>query len=234
MVESTYVVKYGKKEIYYELIFQERKTLGIKVFPEGFIKVFAPLGTSLRKIEEKIKEKARWILKHQGEFLSYQPLTPARKYINGETHLYLGRQYMLFAEVAKKNEVKVYRGKLLVSHKAYTKVETVLKKWYKEKAKEYFSLVLKEKIFLFLKFAIAEPSLVIREMSKRWGSCTAKGKIILNPELIKAPKGSIEYVIIHELCHLVYYNHTKDFYNLQQRIMPDWVKWKDKLEYTLV
>ncbi len=234
MVESTYVVKYGKKEIYYELIFQERKTLGIKVFPEGFIKVFAPLGTSLRKIEEKIKEKARWILKHQGEFLSYQPLTPARKYINGETHLYLGRQYMLFAEVAKKNEVKVYRGKLLVSHKANTKVETVLKKWYKEKAKEYFSLVLKEKIFLFLKFAIAEPSLVIREMSKRWGSCTAKGKIILNPELIKAPKGSIEYVIIHELCHLVYYNHTKDFYNLQQRIMPDWVKWKDKLEYTLV
>ena len=71
-------------------------------------------------------------------------------------------------------------------------------------------------------------------MAKRWGSCTPNGKIILNPELIKAPKGSIEYVIIHELCHLIHHNHTKAFYNLQQRMMPDWKKWKERLEYSLV
>ena len=234
MIEKFNAIRYGKKEIHYELIHQERKTLGIKVFPEGFVKVYAPFDVSLEKIEEKIKEKARWILKHQREFLSYQPLTPARKYINGETHLYLGRQYLLFAELAKINEVKVYRGKLIVLHKATVSVEKVLKNWYKEKARAYFNLLLKEKITLFAKFAIEEPSLVIRTMSKRWGSCTAIGKIILNPELVKAPKGSIEYVIIHELCHLVYHNHTKDFYNLQSKIMPDWMKWKSKLEHTLV
>ncbi len=71
-------------------------------------------------------------------------------------------------------------------------------------------------------------------MSKRWGSCTPLGKIILNVELIKASKGCVEYVVTHELCHLVHHNHTKEFYNLLTRILPSWKKWKDKLEYSLI
>ena len=67
-------------------------------------------------------------------------------------------------------------------------------------------------------------------MSKRWGSCTPKGKIILNPELIKTPKKCIEYVIIHELCHLKHANHGSSFYKLQSVFMPDWENWKEKLE----
>lgn len=70
-------------------------------------------------------------------------------------------------------------------------------------------------------------------MPTRWGSCTPKGKVILNPELIKAPKGIIEYVIIHELCHLIHHNHTKSLYDLQEKIMPDWKKWKERLETSL-
>ena len=70
-------------------------------------------------------------------------------------------------------------------------------------------------------------------MEKRWGSCTRNGKITLNPEMIKAPKACIEYVMVHELCHLVHHNHTRDFYDLQSRMFPDWQKWKDKLEKTL-
>lgn len=234
MIVKTNNIKYGKKEISYELIFQDRKTLGIKVFPEGSVKVYAPSDISNDKIEEKVKEKARWILKQQNEFLSYHPLTPARKYINGETHLYLGRQYILQSEINQVNQVKAYRGKLVVQHKSNTKVETVVKKWYREKALEHFTSVLDEKINLFNKYDIEKPLVEIRSMSKRWGSCTVKGKVILNPELIKAPKGSIEYVMIHELCHLVHHNHTKAFYELQEKIMPDWKKWKTKLEYSLV
>ena len=234
MIVKTNNIKYGKKEISYELIFQDRKTLGIKVFTEGSVKVYAPSDTSNDKIEEKVKEKARWILKQQNEFLSYHPLTPARKYINGETHLYLGRQYILQSEVGQINQVKAYRGKLVVQHKSNTKVETVVKNWYREKAIEHFNSVLEEKINLFTKYDIEKPLVEIRSMSKRWGSCTVKGKVILNPELIKAPKGSIEYVMIHELCHLVHHNHTKAFYELQEKIMPDWKKWKTKLEYSLV
>ena len=86
---------------------------------------------------------------------------------------------------------------------------------------------------LFIPCAAPGPRLLIRAMSKRWGSCLPAGRIILNTELIKAPKGSIEYVIIHELCHLDHHNHTKAFQSLQSRIMSEWRKWKDKLEYSL-
>lgn len=70
-------------------------------------------------------------------------------------------------------------------------------------------------------------------MEKRWGSCTRNGKITLNTELVKAPKACIEYVMVHELCHLAIRNHTKDFYDLQAKLLPDWQKWKEKLEKTL-
>jgi predicted metal-dependent hydrolase len=71
-------------------------------------------------------------------------------------------------------------------------------------------------------------------MKKRWGSCTPNGKVILNVDLIRAPKGCIEYVIIHELCHLIHHSHNKSFYELQDSIMPDWKRWKDRLEHSLV
>jgi predicted metal-dependent hydrolase len=73
----------------------------------------------------------------------------------------------------------------------------------------------------------------LQNMPTRWGSCTPNGKVILNPELIKAPKRCIEYVIIHELCHLVHHDHTQKFFALQKNMMPDWVKWKSRLEKLL-
>lgn len=109
----------------------------------------------------------------------------------------------------------------------------ILDQWYKEKAKSHFKDTLDNILPLFKKYRISHPEIQIRNMPKRWGSCTPHGKVILNPELVKAPKGSIEYVIIHELCHLVHHNHTKAFYDLQAQMMPDWKKWKEKLEYSL-
>ena len=74
----------------------------------------------------------------------------------------------------------------------------------------------------------------LKEMETRWGSCTATGQILLNPRLVCAPRICIEYVIIHELCHLVHRNHTKDFYELLTQEMPDWKKWKMKLEKLMI
>jgi predicted metal-dependent hydrolase len=108
---------FGSKRIQYELTFQERKTLGIRVYPDCKVRVIAPFGTAIDSLKSKLKEKAPWIVKQQQEFLSYHPLTPARKYINGETHLYLGKQYSLRLEISSFNEVKLFRGRLLVSKK---------------------------------------------------------------------------------------------------------------------
>lgn len=224
---------FGTSRIDYTLSFQERKTLGIKVYPDCSVKVVAPTDTAFEQIQIKIKEKAPWIIKQLNEFLSFYPLTPTRKYVSGETHLYLGRQYRLKLIDATFNDVKLYRGILIIYRKEGTNAEQLLDNWYREKARIHFENTLKSTIPLFASYNIANPELHIRYMPTRWGSCTSKGKVILNPELVKAPKGSIEYVIVHELCHLVHHNHNKKFYELQEYIMPNWRKWKERLEYSL-
>jgi hypothetical protein len=82
----------------------------------------------------------------------------------------------------------------------------------------------------FIKYKISQPEVKIKRLKKKWGSCSKQGKITLNSELVKAPKGCIEYVINHELCHLVEHNHSSAFYELQEKTMPDWEKRKNKLE----
>lgn len=227
---AKHIVNFGSKTIEYQLKFQDRKTLGIKVFPDNSVQVLAPLDSGLNEIEAKIKQKANWIFRQQNEFLSYLPKKEERKFISGETHLYLGRQYLLDIKVANKNEIKIQRGKLYISYKPKSNPKTVLDQWYKEKATIYFDKIVEESVLLFSKYNIQKPAVQIKKMQKRWGSCSVTGNIILNLELIKASKGSIEYVVIHELCHLIHHNHTKTFYDLQESIMPDWKKWKEKLE----
>ena len=186
-------------------------------------------------IEEKLKLKSKWILKQQDQFETYRPGITERKYLNGETHLYLGRQYLLQVIKAESPSVKLYRGKMFV----YTKdtdpkaVEKIIKIWYRHKATQISDKTLTDQINLFDQYNITKPEIEIKWMAKRWGSCTCNGKITLNTELVKAPKACIEYVMVHELCHLVIRNHTKDFYDLQAKLFPDWQKWKEKLEKTL-
>jgi predicted metal-dependent hydrolase len=114
-----------------------------------------------------------------------------------------------------------------------TRAEHLVIEWYSQNAKLKLRMIAQPLIDNFKKYKIEPSSIVLREMQTRWGSCTPKGKIILNPELIKAPKGCIEYVIIHELCHLVHHDHTQKFIDLQTKEMKDWEKWKMKLEKLL-
>jgi hypothetical protein len=114
-----------------------------------------------------------------------------------------------------------------------TRAEHLVIEWYSQNAKLKLRMIAQPLIANFKKYNIEPSSIVLRDMPTRWGSCTPKGKIILNPELIKAPKGCIEYVIIHELCHLVYHNHTQKFIDFQTKEIPDWEKWKMKLEKIL-
>ena len=235
MLHSIQKVNYGSKSIEYNLSFATRKSLGIKVLPDGLVKVIAPNDTSIIDINKKVKLKANWILKQQAFFCSYKPNTPTRKFVNGETHLYLGRQYKLQIIEDTINEIKLYRGAMIMKTKKVNPeyLEKKLNEWYKEKAIFHFEELLDSSLEKFNKYKIEKPILDIRLMQKRWGSCTKSGKIILNTELIKAPKGSIEYVVIHELCHLIHHNHNKDFYDLQNRLSPNWEKWKEKLEHAL-
>jgi predicted metal-dependent hydrolase len=228
-------VKFGSRGINFTVQYRERKTFGIKVYPDCRVEVLAPIEAREDQVFEKVRLKAPWILKQIDHFNTFKPSIPPRRFINGETHLYLGRQYRLKVVPDEEDVVKVYRGQMLMHSNDPTpeRLKAQLGRWYKQKAFTIFNELLKEVLPKFKGYDIAEPALMIRTMSQRWGSCTASGKIILNTELIKAPKGCIEYVIIHELCHLVHHNHTKAFQDLQSKMLPDWRKWKDRLEYTL-
>lgn len=239
-------IQFGSKKIDFRLEYSNRKSLGITVTPEMEVLVKAPTDTSLEKVKEKIRKKAPWIIKQQSFFLSFQPKTPQRKYISGETHLYLGRQYrirMMNDKLEMMNEFVKLKGpffEVYTSNK--NNIKELIEKWYHKKAAEKIAEIAKPMIESFLKrnaknlshnSSFITHNLSLRNMPTRWGSCTPKGKIILNPELIKAPKGCIEYVIIHELCHLIHHDHTQKFIDLQTKEMKDWTKWKTKLEKLL-
>jgi len=230
-------IQYGQSTIEYDLDFSERKTLGIKVHPDKTVHVIAPIDTDKNIIKEKVRTKAAWILKQQDFFLSFHPLTPPRKYVSGETHMYLGKQYRLKLIEDKTESVKLSAGWIKISLKDTTnklRVKRLLRSWYKSKAIVHFNQLFQEQLPLAEKLNDESPSLKFRWMDKRWGSCDHNGNIHLNLELIKAPMVCIEYVIIHEMCHLAHLNHSSAFYELLNKLYPNWRDTKDRLEKLMV
>lgn len=223
-------IEFGSKRIEYSLVFNHRKTLGITVKPDLAVEVKAPTGSSTEKIERLLRKRAGWILRQKDFFLAYYPKQPIKKYVGGETHLYLGKQYRLLTRRGSIESVKLSGKFFNVTSRRKQDVKSLLKEWYWFHAGWKFKEIAHEYLPRFQNVDFDPNQLEIREMSKRWGSCTPRRRIILNIELIKAPRGCIEYVIAHELCHLVHRNHNRKFIGLQTRIMPDWMRWKDILE----
>lgn len=222
---------FGSKQIDYSISFSNRKTLGIAVLPDKRVLVKAPYDTPLELIASKVLKRASWITKQWVYFDSFGLKQPPRRYISGESHFYLGRQYVLRVIDGNINQAS-YKGRTFeVICKDRTKVESLMTEWYRQRAKIKFAEIAQPIISKFANLQGLEPlSIHILNMETRWGSCTKAGKIILNPNLIKVPKGCIEYVITHELCHLLHPNHNKEFYLLLKKYLPDWEKWKLKLE----
>lgn len=226
-------VTYGKHTIAFDLRFAKRKTLGITVYPDLNVVVTAPEGANEEKVCSKVQSKARWILKQLRGFEKYQPLSNPKNFVSGETHLYLGRQYLLKVEQSKTASVKLKGKYLRIQTNKPEKTEELLYDWYRLKAYYHFSNIVENLLPEFERNDLKVNELIIRKMKTRWGSCTPEGTITLNLHLIKAPKRCIEYVILHELCHLIHHKHDMKFYHLLNSMMPNWKKWKERLEVTL-
>lgn len=225
---------YGSRKMEAELTYSDRKTIDLRVFPEGNVVVTAPFDAQAATILEKIKSKSKWVVQQQRTFELYRPFAKERLYIPGETHRYLGRQYRLIVnkKAAGNTEINLGKGLFTITTKS-DDVAEIVNAFYKRKANEVFNKVLENLLGTFPSFANFNIVLKHRFMKKRWGSCTMDGNILLNTELIKANKTCIEYVILHELCHLIEPNHSKQFYDLLGTYLPDWQKTKHKLEITL-
>jgi predicted metal-dependent hydrolase len=225
--------QYGSRQIDYLLVVCKRKTLGISVNPEMNVVIKAPEDATIEKINNVLLKKAPWIIKQLSFFLSFHPRQSPERYVNGASLLYLGRQYQLKVQRGLANKIDFDGRYMLVTLKPKASASTVVKKWYRERAKSKFAEFAEPIIGGFSKYSVTPSGLFIQNMSTRWGSCTVSGKIILNPELLKAPRGCIEYVIVHELCHLVHRHHTKKFFELQKKEFPEWEMWKNRLEKLL-
>jgi predicted metal-dependent hydrolase len=230
-------INFGNSRIDYSLERQDRKSIRVEVYPSAFVRVLAPNNADEAIIREKISSKAPWILKQQSYFISFHPFTAPRIFVSGETHLYLGRQYKLKVIESSQSTVKLQAGLLIVETNSKlnpSQIEKQLNNWYSQKAQIQFEKVFEESLTLFSNYKVERPNLSFRWMFKRWGSCSPKGKITLNYELIKAPKRCIQYVMVHELCHLIHPNHSQKFFDLLYSVYPEWQKVKDRLERFMV
>lgn len=234
MNKSSGTIAYGRENIEFSFFHVERKTMEIAVHPDQRVVVKAPFGIDIEEIKKRIVRRARWILKQQAFFRQFDPRTPERRYVGGETHLYLGRQYRLKISSGKDGTVKLKKGFFEIQVQgdiSSEKVKMLLDKWYKAKAKTRFSESLGRCWVYFDKFSPTK--IQIKRMQKRWGSLSATGILTLNIDLIRAPQDCIDYVVIHELSHLRHRNHTPEFYRFLEKVMPDWQKRKHRLEITL-
>jgi len=232
---STQSVQYGTTGIQYELTYTQRKTLGISVQPDLRVIVKAPEGTPLAEVEARVLKRAPWILKQQKDFERYLPHLPPRQYVSGETHRYLGRQYRLkVVESENGTEEGVKRDRNFITVRAQDKADTehvrdLLDEWYHDHARRVFQERLDACFPKMEHIGVPHPEIAIRAMRSRWGSCSAGGRITLNVKLIKVPKAYIDYVIFHELCHLAEPYHSPRYYELLERVLPDWRERRDRL-----
>ena len=218
-------IQYGRKRIQFLLTHSARKTLAIEVHPDLSVVVIAPNDADDAIVEQKVHKRAAWIVEQQRFFENYQPTIPPRRYVSGESHRYLGRQYRLRVHQGNEESVKLARGQInvyMTDPDIKSRIKTLVVEWYRHRAKLVYQELFDEVGKKVERHGISANGFEIRRMKNRWGSCTHEGRILLNPDLIIAPKMCIEYVIAHELCHLREHNHGPAFYKLLHRVLPDW------------
>lgn len=225
-------IQYGTKEIWFSIASRNRKSIGVEVHPDTTVQIKAPLDCSIEAIRKIVLKRSKWIITQQKFFGQFLPETPRREYVAGETHSYLGRKYVLKIIISEEEKVKLKGGYLevYVTTNTEDKIKHALTEWYYKRASKVFEKTYDQAFQRFHQYNIEKPPLQMKRMKKRWGSFTPSGIIVINPELIKAATACIEYVVVHEICHLIEPNHSKKFYRLLEKLAPDWERWKLKLE----
>ena len=222
---------WGQRRITYELIREQRRDLKITVFPDLRVVVWAPEVHPLAHIERRISAKRSWIARRLHEFERMPVLAVPRRYVAGESHWFLGRQYRL---VVRAGPTRVTRsaGRLLVSVRrpnSPVSVRRAVDVWYGVEAGRAFRDLVAHVQERSRRLATLTVSVRVRRMRRRWGSCSASGVITLNPSLVQAPRGCIEYVVAHELSHLLVPDHSSRFTRELLRLMPDWERQRTRL-----
>ena len=234
MSTERHFIRYGRQTIAFTVERRERRTLEIAVEPDATVVVVAPLAASPQAIAEKVVKRAAWVQRQQRFFSQYQPRTPDRRFVAGETHRYLGRQYRLKVVHHAQAGIKLTRGFIVVQSRepdCADRTRALVEGWYRARAHAKFAERLEVSLARFPQPEAFRPrGLLVRRMRQRWGSLSPSRRLLLNRRLIEAPVDAIDYVITHELCHIAEPHHGAGFFALLDRILPDWPRRKERLE----
>ena len=196
----------------------KRKKLSITVERDRTVVVHAPTSSSDETIHQVVESKRQWIYEklHHLQKYAYLPHPPGKELVNGESALFLGKSYRI--EIVKTEQKNIQlENHFLIPEFLISKGKSTLRDWYIEKAK---SIILQRVEELSNKLGVEYNSAKISDNQYRWGSCTEKNNLTFNWRLIKAPMFVIDYVIIHELTHLLEPNHTSKFWNIVRAHTP--------------
>ncbi len=216
-IEFTYQVRHSAR----------RKTVSICVYPDNRVVITAPKGLSQKNISQIVEKRSDWIRgKIQSNLLKAQNAPAQKQYQSGEKLLYLGREYTLRIERGCPRSVALENGSICVrlefdenGNYKPSAVQNQLYKWYITRALQE----VKRRIGLHgEKIGVKPQKVTLKSMRSRWGSCSSNGRISLAWNIIMAPEEIIDYLIVHELCHIIHHNHSAEYWNLVASIIPEY------------
>jgi len=231
-------IQYGNRRINFKIKRGKRiATVGIQVNPVGAVTVFSPQELDDDKIREIIKKKAGWIVGKEEFIKRNNRPNSIKEFVSGESFPYLGRYYRL--KVARalpdgEEGCRLVNGRFLVGvngnaggENSSTAVKKALRGWYLAHAETK----IKERVSRFAQLIGQEPVLVrVKNQERRWGSCSRSGIIRFNWKIVMAPISVMDYVIVHELCHLMYPHHSAKFWQKVRTIIPDYAQRRMRLK----
>ncbi|MGJ9458523.1 M48 family metallopeptidase [Oceanobacillus sp. CF4.6] len=225
-------IEYGTKTIEFSVEFKKRRTMEISVEPPNNVCVVAPLDTSEEIIIQKVKKKASWIVQKMFLFREMEYLKINREIVNGESFMYLGRNYSLqinIEETVKKPLIKLFQGKFYIEtpSRDQEQIKQALENWYRQKTLEKVT----KKINYYQHYFKRTPNgIKVKEQQKRWASCTSNNDLLFNWRCSMAPSYVLDYIVVHEMCHMYHMNHSQAFWDMLVSVMPDYESRKEWLK----
>ncbi len=231
---ETHFFNYQGIDIEYKLYRKKVKNINLRVTPKEEIVISAGKTVPLALIENFAQEKAEWIIRNIAAIEKYNQSKPNSILCDGKTVYYLGKPYILAMCQGSENCIQKREGEIILQAKEpgnQEKLKKIYLQWLRKEANTVFMESLERLHERIAPYGVKMPLLRIRNMKTRWGSCSyQKGSICLNLQLMKASEKCIDQVVLHELIHFIYPNHSKDFYGMLTRLMPDWKERKADME----
>lgn len=230
-------VRYGTSTFLVGLHFRPGERLAIHVHPDQRVTADLPEGQPVERALTRLQARAGWIARQLRHFEHFKPLPVPRRYVSGETILYLGRQYRLRVRIGNPARVRMSGPFLCVETPVpgdRSRVKALVDRWYRVRAPSILTDRFQACVAATKSMQLPPPTLRLRHMRTRWGSCTKTGAIVLNPDLVMVPSQCIDYVIVHELCHRKVLRHDRRFYALLARYLPDWQRRKKRLDQFVI